>query len=105
LVLSLDFFHSLAELGCGEYGGDDSGADPSASLQDLFFPAWVFELLDGDAFILQVQGVFTRIRSRAMMVAAGGGALGFPLSRTAVVIVEVVNESLSNRSIRAAATE
>jgi hypothetical protein len=56
-VFSLDFFLSLAGLGCGEDDNDDSGADPSASSRDLFFPALAFELLDGDGFILQVQGV------------------------------------------------
>jgi hypothetical protein len=30
--------------------------------------------LDGDSFILQVQGVFTRIRSGAMLVARSGNA-------------------------------
>jgi hypothetical protein len=40
----------------------------------LFFPA-VFVLLDGDEFILQVHGVFTRIRSGATLAALGGGAL------------------------------
>jgi hypothetical protein len=52
---------------------DDSGADPSASLQALFFPAPFFVLFDGDAFILQVQGVFTRIRLGATLVVDGGG--------------------------------
>jgi hypothetical protein len=32
-------------------------------------------VLDGDGFILQVHGVFTRIRSGATPVALGGGAL------------------------------
>jgi hypothetical protein len=31
--------------------------------------------MDGDGFILQVQGVFTRIRSGANLKALGGGAL------------------------------
>jgi hypothetical protein len=31
--------------------------------------------LEGDGFILQVHGVFTRIRSGAILVALGGGAL------------------------------
>jgi hypothetical protein len=31
---------------------------------------------DGEGFILQVQGVFTRIRSGTTAVAFGGGALG-----------------------------
>jgi hypothetical protein len=33
-------------------------------------------LLDGEGFILQVQRVFTRIRSGAAAVATGGGAFG-----------------------------
>jgi hypothetical protein len=80
-VFNLAFFHSLAGLGCGEDGGDDSGADSSASLQALFFHAPIFELLDRDAFILQVQGVFTRIRSGATLVMDGGSAPGSFLSR------------------------
>jgi hypothetical protein len=36
----------------------------------------VFMLFDGEGFILQVQRVFTRIRSRAAVVATGGGASG-----------------------------
>jgi hypothetical protein len=32
-------------------------------------------VLDGDSFILQVHGIFTRIRSGATPVAMGGGAL------------------------------
>jgi hypothetical protein len=55
--------------------------DPSAPLRALFFPAPVFELLDGDAFIFQVQGVFTRIRWGTTLVVDGGGAPGFFLSR------------------------
>jgi hypothetical protein len=31
--------------------------------------------LDGDGFILQLHGVFTRIRSGATLAALGGGAL------------------------------
>jgi hypothetical protein len=61
--------------------------------------------LDGDAFILQVQGVFTHICSGAMLVADSGGALGFPFSRAVALIAEAVKESLSNRSIRAATIE
>jgi hypothetical protein len=52
-VFILDFFHSLAGLGCGgDAGGDDTWADPSASLRDLFFSAPAFEPLDGYGFIL-----------------------------------------------------
>jgi hypothetical protein len=32
--------------------------------------------LDGEGFILQVQGIFTRIRSGDILEALGGGALG-----------------------------
>jgi hypothetical protein len=56
----------------GDVGGDDTWADPSASLWDLFFPAPAIEPLDGDGFILQVHGVFTRIRSGATLVASSG---------------------------------
>jgi hypothetical protein len=52
-----------------------------ASSWPLFFPA-AFVDLDGEVFILQVQGVFTRIRSGATLKALGGGALG---STTAAV--------------------
>jgi hypothetical protein len=47
----------------------------AASSRPLFFPA-AFADLDGEGFILQVQGVFTRIRSGATLEALGGGALG-----------------------------
>jgi hypothetical protein len=43
-------------------------------LRVLFFPLLVFTLLYGDAFILQVTGVFTRIRSGATLAVDGGGA-------------------------------
>jgi hypothetical protein len=59
-----------------ETGGDDPAADLAASSRDLFFPPAVFKLLDGEGIILQVHWVFTRIRSRAMVVASAGGALG-----------------------------
>jgi hypothetical protein len=68
------FFHSLARLGRGVGGGADSGADPSVSLRAIFFLASVFVLLDGDAFIIQVQGVFTRICSGVTLAADCGGA-------------------------------
>jgi hypothetical protein len=48
-------------------------------------PALVLELLDRVAFILQVQGVFTSIRSGANPVADDGDALGI-FSRAAVVL-------------------
>jgi hypothetical protein len=45
-------------------------------LRDLFFPTPTpaFAPLDGEGFILQVHGVFTRIRSGASQVASSGGA-------------------------------
>jgi hypothetical protein len=75
-VFAFDFFHS--RFGSGR-GGDTGGAAPvadlAASSRLLFFPPPVFAVLDGDGFILQVHGVFTRIRSGAAAVALSGGAL------------------------------
>jgi hypothetical protein len=63
-VFALNFFHSLFGFGRGgEAGGVDPWADPAALSRDLFFPEPVFMLFDGEDFILQVQQVFTRIRS------------------------------------------
>jgi hypothetical protein len=42
-------------------------------------------LLDGEGFILQVQWVFTRIRSGAVAVAIGGGAFGSTISTEVAV--------------------
>jgi hypothetical protein len=67
-------------------GGDVPAADPAASSRDLFFPPAVFRLFDGEGFILQVQRVFTHIRSGARAVASGGGgALGSTLSSVVAV--------------------
>jgi hypothetical protein len=55
-------------------GGATPVAAAAASSRPLFFPA-AFDVLDGDGFILQVQRVFTRIRSGATLKALGGGAL------------------------------
>jgi hypothetical protein len=75
-VFAFDFFHSRFGSGRGgETGGDVPAADPAASSRPLFFPPAVFVVMDGDGFILQVHGVFTRIRSGATLVALGGGAL------------------------------
>jgi hypothetical protein len=75
-VFSFDFFHS--RLGSAR-GGDVGSAAPvaaaAASSRPLFFPA-TFANLDGEDFILQVQGVFTRIRLGTTLEALGGGALG-----------------------------
>jgi hypothetical protein len=75
-VFIFDYFHS--RLGSG-HGGDigcaATVAAPAALSRPLFFPV-VFELLDGDIFILQVHGVFTRICLGATLAALGGGALG-----------------------------
>jgi hypothetical protein len=74
-VFILDYFHSFVGLGRGgDVGGDDTWADPAASLRDLFFPAPTFEPLDRDGVILQEHGVFTRIRSGATLVESCGGA-------------------------------
>jgi hypothetical protein len=50
-------------------------AATAASSRPLFFLA-AFADLDGEGFILQVQGVFTCIRSGATLGALGGGVLG-----------------------------
>jgi hypothetical protein len=76
-VLALDFFHSRFGSGRGgDNGGDGAAADPAASSRVLFFPLTAFEVFDGEGFILQVQGVLTRIRSGATAVASYGDALG-----------------------------
>jgi hypothetical protein len=73
----LDFFHSLFGFGRGgDVGGVDPWADPATSSRDLFFPAPVFMLFDGEDFILQMHRVFTRIRSGASLVANSGDARG-----------------------------
>jgi hypothetical protein len=79
-VFAFDFFYSWLGFGRGgDIGGVDPPADPAASSRDLFFPPEVFKLLDGKGFILQVHGVFTRIRSGATAMATGGGALGITI--------------------------
>jgi hypothetical protein len=85
-VFALDFFHSRFGSGRGgDTGGDVHAADPVASSRALFFPPAAFLVFDRDGFILQVHGVFMRIRSGATMVASYGGALGSALySMTAV---------------------
>jgi hypothetical protein len=78
-VFALDIFHSLFGFGrIGDVGDVDPWADPPVSLWDLLFlvPAPVFMLLDGEDFILQVHGVFTRIRSEASLVASSSDARG-----------------------------
>jgi hypothetical protein len=44
-----------------------------------------FAVFDGEGFILQVQGVFTRIRSGATAMPSYGGALGSTILSTAAV--------------------
>jgi hypothetical protein len=85
----------------GDVGGDDPWADPSALLRDLFFPAPTFEPLDGDDFVLQVHGVFTRIRSGATLVLCSGDARWLALYDAAAA---ATMEENSNRFIRVAAT-
>jgi hypothetical protein len=60
-----------------------------ASSRPLFFLA-VFVLLDGDGFILQVHGVFTRIRSGATLAALGGGALRSTAAAACADLFEMV---------------
>jgi hypothetical protein len=75
-VFTFDFFHSrLGSARGGDIGGIAPVAVAAASSRPLFFPA-TFADLDGEGFILQVQGFFTRIRSKATLEALGGGALG-----------------------------
>jgi hypothetical protein len=85
-VFALDFFHSRFGSGRGgDNGGDVPAADPAASSRALFFPPAAFVVFDGDGFILQVHGVFTRIRSGVAVVASYGGALGSTLYSIAAV--------------------
>jgi hypothetical protein len=85
-VFALHFFHSRFGSGRGgDTGGDVPAADPAASSRALFFPPAAFVVFDGDGFILQVHGVFTRIRSGATVVASYGGALGSTLYSIAAV--------------------
>jgi hypothetical protein len=80
----LDFFHSRFGSGRGGDTSDDvPAADPAASSRALFFPPAVFRHFHGEGFILQVQGVFTRIRSGATEVVSYGGALGSTTFSTA----------------------
>jgi hypothetical protein len=81
----LDFFHSRFRSG---RGGDTAGvpaADPTTSSRALFFPLAAFAVFDGEGFILQVYGVFTRIRSGATAVASYGDALGSTILSAAAV--------------------
>jgi hypothetical protein len=79
-VFAFDFFHSQFGSGRGgDIGGAAPAADPAASSRLLFFPPAAFAVLDEGGFILQVHGVFTRIRSGATAVALSGGALGSTL--------------------------
>jgi hypothetical protein len=85
-VFALDFFHSRFGSGRGgDTGGDVPAADPAASSQPLFFPPAALVVFNGDGFILQVHGVFTRIRSGATVVASYGGALESTLYSMAAV--------------------
>jgi hypothetical protein len=81
----LDFFHSRFGSGRGGETGRVPVADPAASSRALFFPPVAFVVFDDDSFILQVHGVFTRIHSRATVVASYGDALGSALYSMAAV--------------------
>jgi hypothetical protein len=84
--LAFDFFHSRFGSGRGgDAGGDVPAADPAASSRALFFPPAAFVVFYGDGFILQVHGVFTRIRSGATVVASYGDAPGSTLYSIAAV--------------------
>jgi hypothetical protein len=76
-------------------GGTTPVAAAAASSRPLFFPA-AFDVLDGDGFILQVQGVFTRIRSGATLKALGGGALESttPAAKLGVDLLQMETEWL-----------
>jgi hypothetical protein len=88
-VFALDFFHLRFGSGRGgDTGGDVPVADPVASSRPLFFPPAAFAVLDGDGFILQVHGVFTRIRSGATAVDLYGGALGSALHAAAAACAD-----------------
>jgi hypothetical protein len=83
-VFALDFFHSRFGSGCsGDTGGDVPAVDLAASSRLLFFPPAAFVVFVGDGFILQVHGVFTRIRSGATAVVLYSGALGSTLHSAA----------------------
>jgi hypothetical protein len=85
-VLALDFFHSRFGSGRGgDTGGDVPAVDPAASSRALFFPPAAFKVFDGEGFILQVHGVFTRIRSGATVVVSYGGAFRSTILSTAAV--------------------
>jgi hypothetical protein len=56
-----------------------------ASSPALFFPPAAFAVFDGEGFILQVHGVFTRIRSGAKAVALCSGTFGSTTFSTAAV--------------------
>jgi hypothetical protein len=88
-VFALDFFHSRFGSGRGgDTGGDVPAADLVASSRPLFFPPADLAVFDGDGFILQVHGVFTRIRSGTTLVALGGGALRSTLHSTAAACAD-----------------
>jgi hypothetical protein len=94
LVFSFDFFYSLFGFGCGgDVGGVDPWADPAASSRDLFFPAPVFMLFNGEDFILQMHRVFTLIRSGASLGANNGGARG-SIDCSAAAVVRVADSWL-----------
>jgi hypothetical protein len=64
------------------------------SSRALFFPSAAFEVFDGEGFILQVQVVFTRIRSGATVVALYGGAHGSTTSQRQLSTLAVVPGSI-----------
>jgi hypothetical protein len=61
-----------------------------------FFPA-VFALLDGDGFILQMNGVFTRIRSGATLAALGGGAFRSTAAAACADLFEMATAAMGGK--------
>jgi hypothetical protein len=86
VLVYLDFFHSRFGSGCGgDTGGDVPAAESAASSRALFFPPAAFAVFDGEGFILQVHGVFTRNRWGATVVDSYSSALGSTILSTAAV--------------------
>jgi hypothetical protein len=67
-----------------------------ASSRPLFFPP-VFVDLGGDGFILQVHGVFTRIRSGATLATLGGGALESTAAEVHVDLFEMATAAMGGK--------
>jgi hypothetical protein len=96
-VFIFDFFHSRLGSGRGgDIGGAAPAAAPAASSRPLFFLT-VFVLLDGDGFILQVHGVFTRIRSGATLAALGGDALRSTAAAACADLIKMATAAMGGK--------